>query len=87
MWDLKIKYAFLSNYDEAIFLKQEMVNNQWELHYTKIIKHNSRYIPPSALNPQGGVSLRQCFFYIGKLALADPVANNGLPDSQWVREG
>jgi len=86
MLDLRMKYAFLSTYEETVFLKQEHVNGRWEIHHTDVIYHSSHYIPPSSLVPEGVVSLRQCFFYIGTLALAGPGADNRLPSIQWVRQ-
>ncbi|RFU35299.1 hypothetical protein B7463_g1042, partial [Scytalidium lignicola] len=74
MFDLHMKYGFLTNYDQTVFLKSEYVNGQWELHHTDVIYHDARHIPSRPfLNLSGEVSLRQCFFILAHLHWLTPL--------------
>ncbi|RWQ98551.1 hypothetical protein C8Q69DRAFT_175736 [Paecilomyces variotii] len=79
MYNARIKYGFLSNYEQTIFLKQEQTPSGWELHYSDIIYHSTQ---SDATRP----SLRACFWSIARLALIDHVANNNTPMAQWAKK-
>lgn len=40
MHDLKVKYGFLTTYDETIFLRQVLINGRWTLEYSPVIQHS-----------------------------------------------
>jgi hypothetical protein len=55
--DLKLKYGFLSNYNQTIFFRQVDKNRDWELEVSPVIRNFDRY--DTAV---GEVTLRQAFF-------------------------
>lgn len=77
MHDLKVKHAFLTTYDETIFLRQALVNGRWTLEYSPIIQHSD-----SALN--GQVTLRQCFLHLALEAMRDRDFDTGGLRSPWT---
>ncbi|PYH33787.1 uncharacterized protein BO87DRAFT_437087 [Aspergillus neoniger CBS 115656] len=68
MYDLKLKFGYMSNYDETIFFKQEIPPGRryTVLYYSSIIGSDSLFVPGES------VTLRQCFFHLGVEASAGP---------------
>lgn len=58
MNETNLKYGFMSNYNETIFLRQGFVGGQWELQYSPIIKHSTAATIGFPANFAGCVSLR-----------------------------
>jgi len=61
----KRKYGFLTTYQQTIFLKQELVGEEWVLFISHVFKHVARSTDPKsgkclfdAKNPQENVSVR-----------------------------
>jgi hypothetical protein len=85
MRDLSLKYGFLSTYEQTIFVRQELVNGQWELQYSPSIRHSTSATSVALpANFTRSVSLRQSFWHLATLAQAGHVATNPLPSAQWV---
>lgn len=68
MFDLDLKYGFLTTYEQTIFLRKVNVGSDWVLEYSPIIQHNHRGSASGRT-----VSLRQCLYHVGLLALSNPV--------------
>lgn len=60
----KLKYAFLSTYNATIFLKQEIVDGQWTLCYSRPISHAEQFVDEGPGGQFSQVTLRQCFWYL-----------------------
>ncbi|OJI91308.1 hypothetical protein ASPTUDRAFT_52982 [Aspergillus tubingensis CBS 134.48] len=83
MRDLKLKYAYLSNYEEAMFFCQNdpLGAHQTELLYSDVIDFSNRAVTGSS------VTIRQCFFYVGVCAAQQP--NHTTSESRttgWVKD-
>ncbi|KAL1998285.1 hypothetical protein VTN02DRAFT_6463 [Thermoascus thermophilus] len=71
MYLAKVKYAFLTTYDQTIFLKQEphpTKQSQWALWHSNVISHTtaSEEVDPKAKFDayRNRVSLRECFLFL-----------------------
>jgi hypothetical protein len=58
MYDLELTYAFLSNYEETIFLRQVVNGGVWELQYSSVIEHTTVGEQRTPANFEESVSLR-----------------------------
>ena len=66
MIDLKVPYGFHSTYDQTIFLRHIQIRGSWRLEYSCVIDNNKTT----------DVSVKQCFWYLARLAaLGQPVSN------------
>lgn len=66
MKELDIKYGFLTNYNQTVFVRQVLLSDGMGLEYSPVIYHNETY------DASGGkISMRQAFFYIATLAAND----------------
>jgi hypothetical protein len=63
MKEMDIKYGFLSNYDQTVFLCQVSLPDGIGLEYSPVFYHDERYNPSKRT-----ISMRQAFFYVGMLA-------------------
>lgn len=93
MHSLGIKYGFLTNYNETIFLKQEPPHdpgksNRWALWHSRVIKHDTEWmsVPPNAhpFTYKGKVTLRECFLHFIKLAVGESRIENKMDSQDWV---
>jgi hypothetical protein len=67
MIDLKVPYGFHSTYDQTIFLRHTQIQGLWTLEYSYVIDNNDTT----------DVSVKQCFWYLARLAaLGQPVTNH-----------
>ena len=80
MYDLGKKYAFITTYDDTVFLRQTIHERKWTLEYSPAIKHIQR------CNVQTrSATLRQCFLYIALLAQQDSEFDKtGMRTQSWV---
>ena len=61
-----LKYEYLSNYNQAIFLRQVPLPQGAGLEYSSVIYHDETYDASKRI-----VSLRQALFYVTRLAMND----------------
>ncbi|GKZ86302.1 hypothetical protein AnigIFM56816_001354 [Aspergillus niger] len=83
MRDLRLKYAYLSTYEETMFFCQNdpLAAHQTELLYSDVIEFSNTAVPGSS------VTIRQCFFYVGVCAAQQP--NHTTSESRttgWVTD-
>ena len=67
MRELDIKHAFLSTYDETIFLRKVDIRGVWTLQYSPVIAYDDQYAPQL-----GDITTRQGLFYLALLGQSDP---------------
>lgn len=79
MLKLKLKYGWISNYGQTIFLRQKCVGDTWGIEYSPILRSTDGYTK----NPLR-VSVRQGFFFLARLAAAEPSVDNSTPKRQWI---
>lgn len=72
---LQVKYAFISTYDQQVFLKQELIEGQWGLQFSPVISDTTAN--------QTTLTVRQCFFFLGLEAGNAPQTENGTPEGSW----
>ncbi|KAJ5125036.1 uncharacterized protein N7515_008861 [Penicillium bovifimosum] len=81
MGDLSTAFGFLSTYDETISSGRSnwVPGNGW---------HNTRQLSIQLTSQSHGsgpsVTMRQCMFYVAKLASEQGPVNNQTPSAQWV---
>ncbi|EGE04538.1 hypothetical protein TEQG_03409 [Trichophyton equinum CBS 127.97] len=82
MYQHKIRYGFLTTYNETIFLKQKLFKDStWGLLVSTPVSSDIE-----ANRKTGAVSLRQCLYYL-MCVTEDPknrIADNTTPLEQWV---
>lgn len=82
MYQHKIRYGFLTTYNETIFLKQKLFKDStWGLLVSTPVSSDIE-----ANRKTGAVSLRQCLYYL-TCVTEDPknrIADNTTPLEQWV---
>ncbi|CAG8119969.1 unnamed protein product [Penicillium salamii] len=76
MQDLEVQYGVYSTYTQHVFLKQEFVGGRWSLLYSPIIS--------DATNPPSQLTVRQCFFFLGKVAGQTGRFTNPTPPDEWA---
>jgi hypothetical protein len=80
----QLRYAFISTYNQTIFLRQEHRQGQWTLDHSRVIYSNARRATLTApIN--GSISVRQCMWYMMHLAQAGYAAGNNTPMNRWVQ--
>ena len=62
---MNLKYGALTTYDETLFLRQTVVGGRWTLELSPVKHFSDTY---TNADPQS-VTVRQCFWYLGQLAL------------------
>ena len=72
-----VRYGFLSNYNQTVFLKQDYVNSVWRLYVSDVVMHNTK--------SNAGPTLRQCFWYLLNRLTTDYHIENTLSMTQWVK--
>ncbi|KAL5340320.1 hypothetical protein BJX70DRAFT_396829 [Aspergillus crustosus] len=80
-----LKNGFVSTYDQTIFVKQELANGVWTLFYSPAIPSDAKLLEPTTVGGNPWVSLKECFWFLCKLAKAGHAANNPLSLQKWVR--
>ncbi|KAJ5521466.1 hypothetical protein N7527_005581 [Penicillium freii] len=82
MLETRLKYGFLTTYEQTIFLRKADVGRVWGLEYSPVIYHRDR---GSTLG--GTVSFCQSLYHVGLLALADSAFNTGtgMRNQVWTR--
>lgn len=73
-----VRYGFLSNYCQTLFLRQVQVGGVRGLEYSPVIFHGDLY------DGNGQVTLRQAFVHIAMFSLADPRPAEGGLRSAWT---
>ncbi|CAG8011193.1 unnamed protein product [Penicillium salamii] len=79
MRDLRVQYGFYSTYKSHVFLSQELVDGQWAILYSPVI---SDTIDPER---RSALTVRQCYFFLGKAASRAGPSANLTPTNQWTR--
>ncbi|KAJ5425020.1 hypothetical protein N7465_000090 [Penicillium sp. CMV-2018d] len=74
MYDLKVKYGWLSNYDETVFLRQVKTGSISYLEYSPVAKGAISHAEGDATP-----SLRQCFFHLASVAQPQGQVTNTTP--------
>lgn len=92
----KVKYGFLTTYDQTIFLKQAPLNSkrgEWALWYSNVILNTTRSTPVDGVDLRfkyrheyhGKVSLRECFLFLGQEIQSGKYRVENTTDSKlWV---
>lgn len=83
------RYAFLTTYNETLFLKQSQLSNgEWVLWYSNPIFHDtvSNFDPGSDRGYRDCVSIRECFLYFFYMSNSSVncVANNRMDNTSWT---
>ncbi|RFU29385.1 hypothetical protein B7463_g6962, partial [Scytalidium lignicola] len=80
MFNYKVKYGFLTTYDQTMFFKQEQhpkEKDKWVLWHSDVISHSTKSTEVGnnhAKEPRsyhGKVSVRECFLFLGKKIAAN----------------
>ncbi|KAF4154853.1 hypothetical protein CNMCM8927_008968 [Aspergillus lentulus] len=79
MLDLGLAYAFMSTYEDTIFLRQVQAAGTWSLQYSEPIPHTNR--GPQAVSVRMGM-----WFLVDEVQQGRSRANNLLRKTQWVKE-
>lgn len=75
-----LKYAFLTTYEQTIFLRKVDIGRAWGLEYSPVIYHNDRGDTAGMT-----VSFCQSLYHVGLLASAEPdFGNTGLRRQKWT---
>ncbi|KOS37893.1 hypothetical protein ACN38_g11300 [Penicillium nordicum] len=80
MYDLKVKYGWLSNYDETVFLRQVTTGSILYLEYSPVVKAATSHAEGDATP-----SLRQYLFHLASVAESEGQVTNTTPKNQWVQ--
>lgn len=79
MKDLNVRHAFLSTYEETMFLRKIDTTTGWALQFSPVITHDPQYS-----NPMRTITTRQGLFYLALLGqTAQPFATRP-SRSQWT---
>ncbi|KAJ5101576.1 hypothetical protein NUU61_003798 [Penicillium alfredii] len=73
------RYGFFSTYQHNVFLKQERVNDRWTLFYSAVIQD----MPTESAM---GLTVRQCFFFLGVAGSQALPESNSTPDTLWWKD-
>lgn len=81
MLDTELKHAFLTTYNETIFLRKVDLHRQWILQYSPVIFHDDR---GNVIT--GEVSLCQCLYQMALLGQSDSDfgVNTGIRNQVWT---
>lgn len=87
MLDLGCVYGFITNYEQAIFLRQVQVGSTWRIEFSPVIESSVGYAPPDPANQSTGLvlTLNQCLLYLAIIAEAQGPIANPTPRGQWIR--
>jgi hypothetical protein len=87
----KLKYGFLTTYDQTMFFKQDLHPldpEQCVLYFSNVIRHTTAYQANNSTNfaqYHGKVSLRECFLYLANQIIAgDYGMDNPMSEHDWV---
>ncbi|KAJ5202292.1 hypothetical protein N7449_004371 [Penicillium cf. viridicatum] len=82
MLETRLKYGFLTTYEQTIFLRKADVGRVWGLEYSPVIYHGDRGSTPGRT-----VSFCQSIYHVGLLALADSAfdTGTGMRNQVWTR--
>ncbi|KAL1961811.1 hypothetical protein VTN77DRAFT_1023 [Rasamsonia byssochlamydoides] len=90
----KVRYGFLSTYNQIMFFKQEPLlqsMGRYVLWYSPVIHHSTVAQAVEGDQPQsfwGKVSLRECFMFLADKIQSDNwEADNPMPKDNWYLEG
>ncbi|KOS42674.1 hypothetical protein ACN38_g6420 [Penicillium nordicum] len=81
MLDLQLRYGFMSNYDDTVFLRQVFKNGEWVVEYSPVVEASFDGSDTMGNEPP---SLRQCFAYLSSLASVQPFVDNSTPRDNWI---
>ncbi|OOQ89244.1 hypothetical protein PEBR_17002 [Penicillium brasilianum] len=83
MLETRLKYGFLTTYEQTIFLRKADVGRVWGLEYSPVIYHSDRGSVSGTT-----VSFCQSLYHVGLLALADSDFNTstGMRNQIWTRD-
>ncbi|KAJ9205333.1 hypothetical protein DTO164E3_1311 [Paecilomyces variotii] len=79
-----LKYGFIMNYKDTIFLRQEFVAGSWKLMYSDVIPHDQ----VSTIEPVK-VSVREAMLFLQAVAAGDKTdwtSYNTTPPEEWVKD-
>lgn len=79
MKDLNVKHGFFSTYQHNVFLKQERINGRWTLFYSAVIQD----MPTESAT---GLTVRECFFFLGVAGSQALPESNSTPDTLWWKD-
>lgn len=85
----KLKFGFLTTYNETIFLRQDVhpVTGKWMLWHSNVIHHTTASEDVQGDNPEnyfGKVSVRECFVYLAMMVDSGNYrADNPMDDAKW----
>ena len=87
MLDLGCVYGFITNYEQAIFLRQVQVGSTWRIEYLPVIESSVGYTPPDPANQNTSpvLTLNQCLLYLAIIAEAQGPIANPTPRGQWIK--
>ncbi|KAF9892635.1 hypothetical protein FE257_001037 [Aspergillus nanangensis] len=80
MYDLHLKYGFMSTYEETVFLRQvQDATSVWVLQHSPIIRHSANG------TIKGEVSVRQCIWHLCQSAVVEHRTTLRHDKLQWVQ--
>lgn len=80
MRDQNVSYAFLSTYNETMFLRKVDDQGVWTLEYSPVVMHDDEYDPQ-----RGTISTRQGLFYLALQGQSGPAFDTNVPgNQQWT---
>jgi hypothetical protein len=80
MKDLNVRHAFLSTYEETMFLRKVDTTTGWTLQFSPVITHDSQYSIPMKT-----ITTRHGLFYLALLRqTAQPFTTSRPSRSQWT---
>lgn len=84
MLELGCVYGFVTNYEQAMFLRQVQVGSTWRIEYSSVIESSVGYAPPDPANQstEPVLTLNQCLLYLAIIVQAQGPIANPTPRSQ-----
>jgi len=80
MWNRRLKYGILTNYNETIFLRQVVSRGQLGLEYSPAIISDDTYHAK-----RGSVTLRQAILHVALLGCVDnSFSIAGVTNAKWI---
>jgi hypothetical protein len=82
MLESDLKYAFLTTYEQTIFLRKVDIGRVWRLEYSPVIYHHER----GSTSSGGTVSFCQSLYHVELLALANAAfdTSTGTRNQAWT---
>ncbi|KAL3463293.1 hypothetical protein BJX64DRAFT_287548 [Aspergillus heterothallicus] len=80
----ELKYGFITNYDETMFLKQEYYNERWVLFHSEPVRSGAKFNDCTADGADPEITLRQAFWHLLACIQREYKAANTMPPTAWT---